>query len=146
MGSAGIVNGSLRWCQRITKAFLPVLHSFVFCLSSHVRLRDQNRSTITRCGLQEAKWRADERAEQLGLELEAAMTQRAKQDMEARAAATKADSDLRSAIVAAEGLKVELNGARSQVGVGRVGEEGGVGVYCTCGAWAVALAVCSLSL
>ncbi|KAG2425908.1 hypothetical protein HYH02_014908 [Chlamydomonas schloesseri] len=64
--------------------------------------------------LQEAKWRSDERAEQLGLELEAALTQRAKQDMEARAAATKAESDLRSAIVAAEGLKVELGGARSQ--------------------------------
>ncbi len=64
---------------------------------------------------QEAKWRADERAEQLALELDAALTARAKQEMEARAAATKAESDLRSAITAAEQLKLELTGARGQV-------------------------------
>jgi hypothetical protein len=65
---------------------------------------------------QDAKWRADERAEQLGLELEAAMTQTAKAEMEARAAATKAESDLRSAISAAEGLKAEISSMKAQVG------------------------------
>ncbi|KXZ56200.1 hypothetical protein GPECTOR_1g173 [Gonium pectorale] len=65
--------------------------------------------------LQEAKWRAEERCEQLGLELDAALTQRTKLDMEARAASTKAASDLRSAVTAAEGLKVELNSTRQQV-------------------------------
>ncbi len=64
---------------------------------------------------QEAKWRSDERAEQLALELDAALTARAKQEVEARAAATKAESDLRSAITAAEQLKLELTGARSKV-------------------------------
>ncbi|PNH12501.1 Kinesin-like protein KIF27 [Tetrabaena socialis] len=65
--------------------------------------------------LQEAKWRSDERAEQLGLEMEGGQTQRAKLEMEARAAATKSEGDLRSAIIVAEGLKVELANARAQL-------------------------------
>ncbi|EFJ43029.1 hypothetical protein VOLCADRAFT_96773 [Volvox carteri f. nagariensis] len=62
----------------------------------------------------EAKWRSEERSEQLSLDLEGAMTQVAKAEMEARAASTKAESDLRSAISAAEGFKAELKAARSQ--------------------------------
>ncbi|GLC72452.1 hypothetical protein PLESTF_001249300 [Pleodorina starrii] len=64
--------------------------------------------------LQEGKWRAEERSEQLSVDLEGAMTQTAKVEMEARAAATKAESDLRSAISAAEGLKAELSATRAQ--------------------------------
>lgn len=65
---------------------------------------------------QEAKWRAEERSEQLSGEVEGALTQTAKLEMEARAAATKAESDLRSAISAAEGMKADLNSTRAQVG------------------------------
>lgn len=82
------------------------------------------------CTYQEAKWRSDERAEQLALELDAALTARAKQEMEARAAATKAESDLRSAITAAEQLKLELTSARAQVrqrGPGIQPVQGGTG-------------------
>ncbi|GLC51685.1 hypothetical protein PLESTB_000529000 [Pleodorina starrii] len=62
----------------------------------------------------QGKWRAEERSEQLSVDLEGAMTQTAKVEMEARAAATKAESDLRSAISAAEGLKAELSATRAQ--------------------------------
>ncbi|GIL61180.1 hypothetical protein Vafri_15579, partial [Volvox africanus] len=65
--------------------------------------------------LQEAKWRSEERSEQLSVELEGAMTQVTKVEMEARATATKAESDLRSAISAAEGFKMELNATRAQL-------------------------------
>ncbi|GFR41506.1 hypothetical protein Agub_g2200 [Astrephomene gubernaculifera] len=84
-----------------------------------VQVKDMNNALETvraeRNKLQDAKWRSDERAEQLSLELEAAATQRAKLEMDARVASSKAESDLRSAISAAEGMKIELSGARAQV-------------------------------
>lgn len=65
--------------------------------------------------MQDACWRAEERAGQLSAELEAASTARQKVEMEARVQVTRVEADARTAHSQAESSKNELATAREYV-------------------------------
>eukprot|EP00798_Chlamydomonas_sp_ICE-L_P007937 gene7937-1151_t len=65
--------------------------------------------------MQELKWRADERATQLSMELESSEIARKKAQMESKVHVTRVDAESRTAMSNAESARAELSSYKSQV-------------------------------